>query len=95
MPALRLSSLAVLITVLLSGPGAAACDESWFSLSRCQPDFPPMIVPSFDPERGPVWTNNGWSHPQVPILVPPMPLYPPAPYGPEAWRSHDRDRPLK
>jgi hypothetical protein len=96
MSVLRGTSLAVLITVLLSGNAAAACDQSWFSFSQCQPDYPPMIVPSFDPERGPIWTNNGWSYPQAPVVVQATPPYPPAPYGPKPVDGAESSRrPLK
>jgi hypothetical protein len=101
MSVLRGAGRAGLIALLLWGKGAAACEESWFS-PPCRPEFPPMVVPPFDPERGPIWTNNGWSHPQAPVLVPPPP-HPPAAYGPgladrpeAAPRTHDDGRrPLK
>lgn len=98
MSVLRGASLAVVMAILLSGQSAAACDGSWFSswFSRCEPEYPPMVVPPFDPQRGPAWTNNGWSHPQGPALLPPHAPMPPAPYGlEEPWRPQGEGSPLK
>jgi hypothetical protein len=94
MSLLRLGGLAIVLVMLaLPADGASACGLLWW---RCEVVYPPMYVPPYDPRRGPVWTNNGWSYPQVPAWAAPVPYAYGPPVAPaQPWPVPDYGRPLK
>ena len=73
------TAIATVAVVALSGDNAAACGTLW----RCKA-YPPIFVPAYDPQRGPVWTSNGWSYPEAPVYFVPLP-YPRGPYRPDRY----------
>jgi hypothetical protein len=98
MSAPSLARLAVAIAMLVPFGDGARAGGFWPFEAE---DYPPMYAPAFDPRRGPVWTPNGWSHPQWRHDLPP-------PYwergrafgavpdpGPPAWRPREPGAGLK